>query len=79
MKGEYGRILGGGGGECSLRGNERFENGGSVLSRPTGRGYTRGRRSPTLQTHSHRDTPSVASYDTQGSGGRILPLAHRWK
>ena len=28
--------------------HERFENGGSVLSRPPGRGYTRGRRSPTL-------------------------------
>ena len=43
----------------------------------TGRGYARGRRSPTLETRCHRDTFLVASYDTQRNGGRILPCAHR--
>ena len=62
-----------------LSGNwhERFENVGSVYGRHPGRGYTGGRRSPTLKMRCHGDTLLVALYDTQGNCGRILLPAHR--
>ena len=58
--------------------HERFENVGSVLGLNPGRGYTGGRRSPTLVDALPSGYPfSHLIYDTQGNSGRILPPARR--
>ena len=54
-------------------GHERFENGGSVLGRHPGRGYTGGRRSSTLVVALPSGHLFSRLIYTQGNGRRILP------
>ena len=53
--------------------HEKFENISSILGRHPDKCYTGGWRSPTLLRRCHRETLLVASFDTQGYGGHILP------